>query len=221
MRFRHPTGARLALPGGQVAFVGKEWTELSERFEDAARQSGCEVAASAIHEPESRKMQVYVNPAVRQVLRTQMIRAVGSGELSLADYCPNLRPIIGRRMTMVFTDSMALQVWEQVREEFRVTALLKERSIEFPIRPNADVQPEAAPPASVRRMINPELSNVRPKQVREALIRMIERNDKRDITAGGLPNLKTLQREVGFHVSREIADATFKALQAEALADAD
>ncbi len=50
MKFRHPTGARLALTNGQVALVGSEWRELPQDFYQEALVQGCEVDKNVIEQ---------------------------------------------------------------------------------------------------------------------------------------------------------------------------
>lgn len=52
---------------------------------------------------------------------------------------------------------------------------------------------------------------------REAILLMVERDDEGDFVAStGLPNLKALEKLVGFRVNKELAYATFHALKNEA-----
>ena len=48
MRYRHPTGVRLALTSGHVTRVGPEWKPLHERYHHEAVLRGCEVDQSII-----------------------------------------------------------------------------------------------------------------------------------------------------------------------------
>lgn len=48
MRYRHPSGARLALTSGHVTCVGPEWKELDSMFHAAALNARCEVDQSVI-----------------------------------------------------------------------------------------------------------------------------------------------------------------------------
>lgn len=55
-------------------------------------------------------------------------------------------------------------------------------------------------------------------KIREALIRMIERNAEDDFTGSGSPNLKTLARETGFRIDKELALCVWHQLEQEAIA---
>lgn len=48
MRYRHPNTVRLALTTGHVAFVGPEWVELPDIFQQAAVLAGCEIEQNII-----------------------------------------------------------------------------------------------------------------------------------------------------------------------------
>lgn len=48
MRYRHPTGVRLALLSGHVAHVGPDWIELHARFHQSAVREQCEVEQNFI-----------------------------------------------------------------------------------------------------------------------------------------------------------------------------
>lgn len=57
--------------------------------------------------------------------------------------------------------------------------------------------------------------------IREALIRMVERNDEDDFTAAGAPNLKALAKETGFKVDKTQALEVWHQLEAEAKGQSD
>lgn len=51
MRYRHPTGVRLALTTGHATRVGPEWKLLHERYHHVAVLNGCEVDQGIIPAP--------------------------------------------------------------------------------------------------------------------------------------------------------------------------
>lgn len=79
--------------------------------------------------------------------------------------------------------------------------------------------PETVKPGEENRQDDEDDANrvaSRTGAITEAIKRMLGREEKDEFKADGTPNLISLQREVGFKVSREEVEPIFKQLQDEA-----
>ena len=99
--------------------------------------------------------------------------------------------------------------WKELDERFHGAALEAGCEVDQGIIPAAKpTKPKASPDA----VTNTDDTSV----IREALKRMLERDETGDFTADNLPNLKVLAREAAIPVDKELAYRVFRALQAEA-----
>lgn len=85
MRYRNlRQRVRLALTSGHVAYVGSDWTELDDRFQQAAVLAGCEVEQNVI--PATAKQQpaasteAFVNTDEESIIRRALIVLIERNE---------------------------------------------------------------------------------------------------------------------------------------------
>lgn len=132
MKFRHHTGARLALPNGQVALVGTDWRELDDQFYQEALVQGCEVDKRVIESrpdvaPQASDSAPKVFDeavAIREALELMRARSE-QGDLT-GSGMPNLNVVSGLAKIPVKKETV-YAIWNQLEAESKA--------------PSADVPP--------------------------------------------------------------------------------
>jgi hypothetical protein len=127
MKFCHPRGVRLTLDSGHVTRVGPEWTELPERFHQAALEKGCHcdqtvigerVAAQPTTGPDA--MQTLDEPkAIREAIQLMLARNEEDDFTAAGN--PNANAVAKLCGFKVTRDSM-LPVWHALKAEVAAEA---------------------------------------------------------------------------------------------------
>ncbi len=122
MKFRHPTGVRLASTAGHVTTIGPEWRELRADMHREALAHGCECDQNTIRtrpaEPAKASEQAVVPLDETAAIRAALIAMVErNGEDDFTDAGnPNLKTL-SRQAGFKVEKQAALAVWHQLEAE--------------------------------------------------------------------------------------------------------